>query len=142
EWIANPALMDRLVFAGGAPVSNLADVMVVASMALELAAVSDDPRYREIMQESITAAFAHYEPQRGILMEMVAADGSDLTATPEGRLFCPGSSLEVAWFLLHLLRHFPNEELQAKILAIIEASLEYGWDTEFGGLYYFMDIHN
>jgi N-acylglucosamine 2-epimerase len=142
EWIANPALMDRPVFAGGAPISNLADVMVVASMALELAAVSDDPRYREIMQESMTAAFAHYEPQRGILMEIVATDGSDITATPEGRLFCPGSSLEIAWFLLHLLRHFPNEQLQAKILAIIEASLEYGWDAEFGGLYYFVDIHN
>ncbi len=140
EWIANPALLDRPVFPGNSQTSSLADVMVVASMALELGAVSDHPRYREIMDECLTAALAHYEPERGILMETVATDGFDIASTPEGRLFCPGSSLEVAWFLLHLLRRFPDEARQKKILRIVEASLEYGWDREFGGLYYFMDI--
>src|SRR5674536_109518 len=80
------------------------DVMVVASMAMELAAISADPSYGEIMQECLAAAFRHYDAERRILMETVAVDGSSLAGTPEGRLFCPGSSLEVAWFLLHLLQ--------------------------------------
>lgn len=74
------------------PVSSLADVMVVASMAMELAAVSADPRYGEMMQECLAAAFRHYYPERHILMETAAVDGSGLAATPEERLFCPGSS--------------------------------------------------
>jgi N-acylglucosamine 2-epimerase len=139
EWIANPALMGRPVFPG-APVSNLADVMVVASMALELAAVSDDPRYSEVMQQCLAAALKHCHPQKRLLMETVALDGSDLAASPEGRLFCPGSSLEVAWFLLHLLRRFPDEAVQHQVLEIIESSLQFGWDNEYGGLYYFMDV--
>jgi N-acylglucosamine 2-epimerase len=73
-------------------------------------------------------------------METVAVDGSDLAGSPEGRLFCPGSSLEVAWFLLHLLRHFPDGARQKQVLEIIECSLEFGWDREYGGLYYFLDI--
>jgi N-acylglucosamine 2-epimerase len=116
--------------------------MVVASMAMELAAVSADPRYGEIMNECLAAAFLHYDPERRILMETVAVDGSSLTSTPEGRLFCPGSSLEVAWFLLHLLERFPDEKRQRRVLEVIEGSLEFGWDREYGGLYYFMDVEN
>ena len=58
--------------------------------------------------------------------------------TPEGRLFCPGDSIEAAWFLLHA---DPDEEMR-KLLLIdsIEGSLEFGWDREYGGLYYFMDV--
>jgi N-acylglucosamine 2-epimerase len=140
EWIDNPALMDRPVFPSGAPQSSLADIMVVASMALELSAVSDDPRYGQIMRDCVDAAMKHLDPARGILMETAALDGSDLTRTPEGRLFCPGSSLEVAWFLLHVLRQFPDPQRQEQILQIIESSLDFGWDKEYGGLYYFMDL--
>ena len=140
DWIANPELMDRPVFPGGPAVSSLADVMVVASMAMELAAVSADPRYGEIMRDCLAAAFRHYDAERRILLETVALDGSSLAGTPEGRLFCPGSSLEVAWFLLHLLQRFPDEIRQRQVLEIIEGSLEFGWDREYGGLYYFMDV--
>ena len=140
DWIANPALMDRPVFPGQPAVSSLADVMVVASMAMELAAVSPDSRYGEIMQDCLSAAFLHYDKERRILMETVAVDGSSLAGAPEGRLFCPGSSLEVAWFLLHVLRRFPDEVRQKQVLEIIEGSLEFGWDLEYGGLYYFMDV--
>lgn len=135
EWIAKPELMDRPVFPGSPAVSSLADVMVVASMAMELAAISDDPRYGEIMRECLAAALLHYDPQRRILME-----NSPLTDTPEGRLFCPGSSLEVAWFLLHILQRYPDDARQRQVLEIIEGSLEFGWDGEYGGLYYFMDV--
>src|SRR6185436_7581711 len=78
EWIANPALLGRPVFSSATPISSLADVMVVASMALELSAVSDDPRYRQIMQDCLQAAMKHRDPKRGVLMETVATDGSDL----------------------------------------------------------------
>ncbi|MEP6538927.1 MAG: AGE family epimerase/isomerase [Bryobacteraceae bacterium] len=136
EWIASPELMDRPVFPGPPAVSSLADIMVVASMAMELAAVSDDPRYGEVMRECLAAAFPHYDPERRILME-----NAGFADTPEGRLFCPGSSLEVAWFLLHLLQRFPDDARRRQVLEIIEGSLEFGWDGEFGGLYYFMDVN-
>ncbi|MEO8127902.1 MAG: AGE family epimerase/isomerase, partial [Bryobacteraceae bacterium] len=92
--------------------------------------------YGEVMRECLAAAFPHYDPERRILME-----NAGFADTPEGRLFCPGSSLEVAWFLLHLLQRFPDDARRRQVLEIIEGSLEFGWDGEFGGLYYFMDVN-
>lgn len=140
EWIKNPALLDRPRHPGQRPLSNLADVMVLSSMALELAAVDPDPRYAEVMREAIAGVVRHYDPQRRILVENVPLDGSDLSAWPEGRLFNPGHSIETAWFLLHLLERFPDAGRQQMALDAIEGSLEYGWDREYGGLCYFMDL--
>lgn len=140
EWIADPQLMGRLSFPGP-KVSQLADIMVVTSMALELAdADPGNARYPEILGECIGAALRHCEPNREILIENVGADGKFLTDTPEGRLFSPGHAVEVCWFLLHALRHHPNAERQEKVLRILENSMVFGWDEDHGGLHYFMDI--
>ena len=140
EWIEHPALMDRPVLAGQPAVSNLANVMVLASMAIELIQVHDDPRYRQVMQAAVEGAVRHYDSGRRIFLENAVLDGPDLKNWPEGRFFNPGHSIEVAWFLLHVLEHMPDSAHQKLALEAIEGSLEFGWDKEFGGLYYFMDV--
>lgn len=140
RWIRNPVLLDRPALVGNPPVSNLANVMVLASMAIELARVSDDPRYIQVIRDAMDGVVRHYDPQRRILVEHVALDGRDLRAWPEGRLFNPGHSIEVAWFLLHMLEFVPSEEHRRLAFEALEGSLEYGWDREYGGLFYFMDI--
>lgn len=133
QWIDSPALLGRPVY--GAPASQLADIMVLASMALELTEVHTDPLYDQVMRGCVDAAMRHYDPSRRIFMEILAPRDF-----PEGRLFCPGSSIEVAWFLLHVLRRRPDSDVQKALLDVIEGSLEFGWDREYGGLYYFMDV--
>jgi N-acylglucosamine 2-epimerase len=140
EWIADPALMGRLAFSGP-KISQLADIMVVTSLALELAeADPDDVRYPRVLADCIDAALRHCEPNREILIENAGADGRFLTDTPEGRLFCPGHAMEVCWFLLHALEYHPDAARQERILRILENSLLFGWDEDFGGLQYFIDI--
>lgn len=140
RWIRNPALLDRPALTGNPPVSSLANVMVLASMAIELARVSDDLRYVQVIRDAMDGVVRHYDPQRRILIEHVALDRRDLRAWPEGRLFSPGHSIEVAWFLLHMLEFVPSEDHRRLAFDVLEGSLEYGWDREYGGLYYFMDI--
>jgi len=123
KWIQDPALLGRPL---GLP--SLADVMVTASMASEIALIDPDPRYRDILRECLAQSKTFYDPRRRIFLEYPPAD------TPEGRLFCPGDSIEASWFLLHA---FPDEKF---LLDSIEGALEFGWDQEFGGLYYFMDV--
>ena len=148
EWIANPALLDRPGFAGSLRMSNLANVMVLASMVMDLSRVHNDRRYPAVMQEAVDGVRKHYDRKRRILMENVALNGSDIREHPEGRFFNPGHSIEVAWFLLLLVRRLKEftgrENAAARRLALdaLEGSLEYGWDKEYGGLYYFMDIEN
>jgi len=140
KWIKNPVLMDRPIMEGQIHASNLAHVMVLASMAIELAKIDKDPQYLQIMQEAIDGVVKHFDPKRRILMENVPFDGSDISHLPEGRMFNPGHSIEVAWFLLHMLEFFPSKEHQKLALDALEGSLEFGWDKEYGGLLYFMDV--
>jgi N-acylglucosamine 2-epimerase len=140
DWIADPALLDRPIFNGLPKVSSLADVMVLASMAIELAMIERKQAYLDVMADSLDNIGRHYNPDKGILMENVALDGSDLSKLPEGRYFNPGHSIEVAWFLLHLLKFLPDKRKEQMALDIIKGSLDIGWDNEFGGLFYLMDI--
>jgi N-acylglucosamine 2-epimerase len=142
NWIKNPQLMDRPTLSGQLQASNLAQVMVLASMAIELAKVDKDPKYLQIMQEAIEGVVKHYDPERRILMENVPEEGKSISQWPEGRIFNPGHSVEVAWFLLHMLEFFPNAAHQKLALDALEGSMEFGWDKEFGGLFYFMDVEN
>jgi len=130
EWIADPSLIGR----PGAALPSLADVMITASMASEIAQVDPDPRYREILRGCLQRARTFYDPARRIFLEYPPAD------TPEGRLFCPGDSIEASWFLLHALGFAPDEDMRRLLLESIEGALEFGWDKEYGGLYYFMDV--
>jgi N-acylglucosamine 2-epimerase len=139
EWIANPALLDRPTFAGQTAYSQMADIMVVASMALELSTVHDDRRYLAVMEQCVESALRHLHPERRTFQENILADGTRAD-TPEGRLCCPGHSLEVAWFLLQILDRLPDAAIERKVIDSIEGALELGWDGEFGGLYYFLDL--
>jgi len=132
-WIENPALMDRPVLAGLPPLSNLANVMVLAAMAIEFAGVSDDPLYRRVMRDAIEAVGRHVDPQRRILLENVSLDGRPISAWPEGRLFNPGHSIEVAWFLMHLLEFFPDPARLALALDVLERSLEFAGTASSAG---------
>lgn len=138
KWIADPSLLGRPAWDGAAPVRQLADIMVVASLAAELMGVDGDPRYAAILREAIAQAREHWRPELGTLLENLPLDGSDYRASPDTRLLCPGSALEVAWFLWHAMEAL-GEEDPGFLLPVIAGSLERGWDREHGGLYYFVD---
>lgn len=140
EWIERPELMDRPVLAGQPTVSSLANVMVLASMAIELQRVRPDPRYLEVMAKAVAGARRHYDPERRLLMEHALLAEGNIAEWPEGRFFNPGHSIEVGWFLLHLLEFVDDPDCRQLALDAIEGSLEFGWDKEYGGLFYFMDV--
>ena len=141
RWIANPGLMDRPSLSGAPAFSQLADVMVEISMALEMAAIDPDPRYRAILGELYLRAMRHLDPDRQVLLENVMPDGARRTEMPEGRLVSPGHVVEVCWFLLHLLEVVPEAGRAEDVLRILDASLHFGWDREYGGLLYFVDTN-
>ena len=147
DWINDPTLLDRPGMPGRLKCSNLADVMVLASMVIDLSKVHSDERYVQVMQEAIAGVRRHFVAGRRILVENVALDGSDISPHPEGRLFNPGHSIEVCWFLLHLVERLKAmgqaEDHSGTLnlaLEALEGSLQAGWDEQFGGLFYFMDL--
>lgn len=140
QWIQDPAALGRPILQGVPAMGNLADVMVTAGMALELAAVENDPLYQGIMAAALEQCRRHFDPALKILMENIPRDpGQKITQWPEGRLFNPGHSIEVAWFILHLSSQLRDDEMFSLALDVLDGSLNFGWDSEYGGIHYFMD---
>jgi N-acylglucosamine 2-epimerase len=78
----------------------------------------------------------HWKPERKVLFENVAMDGSLLLDLTEGRMFHPGHAIESAWMMMEAAEKSSNEELMSSSIDIVLASLEHGWDKEFDGLRY------
>jgi N-acylglucosamine 2-epimerase len=126
--------------AGAIKCTGLADAMVVASMVIELNDIYKEGCFDEIIANAIASINRHYDPQRRIFLENVPGGNEDILEFPEARLFSPGHSIEVAWFLLHLLELKDDPQTRQIAYDVIEGSLNVGWDKEFGGLFYFMDL--
>lgn len=141
EWIRRPDLLGRPHLPGGQPYTQLADLYVLGWLAFELDAVHADPRYRQVITACLQRLQAHYHPGLQLLMENAPlGDAAAFRTLPEGRLICTGSSLEVCWLFLHMLTRYPDPAVEKLLLDAILGALAYGWDNEFGGLYYFQDV--
>jgi N-acylglucosamine 2-epimerase len=82
----------------------------------------------------------HWKPELNALLENVAMDGSPMLDLPEGRMFHPGHSIEIAWMLLEVAQHRNDSKLLDTAVDIIFAALKQGWDKEFGGIRYLTNI--
>ena len=156
DWIDDPTLLGRPAapkapssVSDGSPApapansSSLADVMCLSGLSEECLDKLPERREEWLLHvhEAQRRVRLHYDPKRRILMEHADPLHGVSHSMPAGRLFNPGHSIEVAWFLLHLGRVAPDAELGDMALAALEGSLELGWDTRGGGgLVYMMDV--
>jgi N-acylglucosamine 2-epimerase len=81
-----------------------------------------------------------YKPELGVLMESVTPEGG-ISDHFDGRTLNPGHAIECAWFILHEAKLRSDAALQTLGLAILDGMWQRGWDPEFGGLLYFVDVH-
>ncbi len=79
-----------------------------------------------------------YRPELGLIVEALGKDGN-LVDCFDGRKLNPGHAIEAMWFVMDLGKRLQRPELIQKAVDICLAEVEYGWDKEFGGIFYFMD---
>ncbi len=79
------------------------------------------------------------KPEHHAFMEMVGPNG-EIIDHFDGRLITPGHAIEAAWFIMHEGRHRGDQRLVRMGLQILDWMWERGWDSEFGGLFYFRDL--
>ena len=82
----------------------------------------------------------HYHPELKCSLENVLQDGSH-TDNPTGRTINPGHSSENAWFLMSEALYSSDRELLKTALDIFDYAFERGWDKEYGGMLYFVDLN-
>ena len=95
---------------------------------------------KEITQTTdfVLKTFRH--PTLGIVFENVCKDGSFDLDSMNGRMTNPGHVLEAMWFIMNSSNKLNLKENVQKAMDIILTTLDYGWDKEYEGIYYFKDV--
>ncbi len=114
--------------------------MIICNMALEVEDIIRDPALIEkTIDESVHEIVdVFYKPELGVILENLAPDGSMIDCF-EGRKINPGHDLEAMWFLMDIGVRRSDRALIDKAVEIALSVIEYGWDKQYGGIFYFMD---
>lgn len=122
------------------PGKGFALPMILSNLVLEIEHIINPEQVDEIInycKQEVMEVF--YQPEHGLLLELVNSDGS-FQDSFEGRLVIPGHGLEAMWFMMDIAAKKRDKELMKKAVDISMTLLEFGWDKQYGGLFYMMDI--
>ncbi|BFM40809.1 N-acylglucosamine 2-epimerase [Synechocystis sp. LKSZ1] len=136
---ANPKGPYNKAYPGTRPLKSLAVPMILANLTLEMAWLLPSSTLEEVLHSTVQEVMTDFlDPQRQILREAVAPDGSFVDCF-DGRLLNPGHGIEAMWFMMAIGQRQQNPALMEQAVDIVLATLERAWDTEFGGIFYFLD---
>ncbi len=97
--------------------------------------------YEERSKQCVDDIFKyHYHPELKAVLENVGPNGEARLDVTEGRIVNPGHDIEGVWFLLQHAQRTGDKELVAKCEEIFNWAWDAGWDKEYGGLLYFVDV--
>ena len=121
---------------------SLGHYMMMANLGLMMNDCLGSDRFDSAMDTAVDMVLnKFYSPEFGLVFENMPVDRDkpDLDSSI-GRQMNPGHVLEAMWFLLNYLESVPgSDDKIAAINKIIANTLEFGWDKEYGGIFYFMD---
>jgi N-acylglucosamine 2-epimerase len=124
------------------PMRSFGLPMMTAYLTYELEGIVESDEREAIFEHCIDQIFEiHYNPETRIIHEYVASDGQFID-THEGRLINPGHGIEAMWFLMDIAEKLGRPALMERAIEVCLEILEYGWDKEYGGIFYFMDAEN
>jgi N-acylglucosamine 2-epimerase len=72
------------------------------------------------------------------MYENVASDSSHVDCF-DGRLINPGHGIEAMWFIMNIACRRNDIKLINQAVDVVLNILNFGWDNEYGGIYYFLD---
>ena len=127
-------------YPGTRQLKNFSLPMILCNLSLELEHIIGTERVNTFIPTVVHEVMdVFYQPETGLILENVYEDGSFCDSF-EGRLTNPGHSIESMWFIMDLAKRNNDQQLIDRACKILLDTLEYGWDKEFGGIFYFLDI--
>ncbi len=141
EMAETPLAGSQKGIPGVRPMIDHAIPMILLNVTREMMLLDGETEeYRKVVDWCLDRVFGkHVHPERKLLFEQVAPDGSLMPELPEGRLVLPGHAIESSWFLMHEGMARKDNDIIRKACDLTLWMLEYGWDPEYGGLFYFLD---
>jgi N-acylglucosamine 2-epimerase len=137
--VDNPKAEWDKSYPGTRPLKNFALPMILCNLALEIEHLLEEDFLKKTIDTCIHEVMdVFYRPELGLVVENLTLD-NQLSDSFEGRLLNPGHAIEAMWFIMDLGERTRNPALIEKAAAIAVKMVEYGWDTEYGGIFYFLD---
>lgn len=137
---SNPKGKWNKAFPGTRNLKSFSLPMILCNLSLEIEHLLEKKIMEQTIEECIHEVMEVFlRPELGgLIVENVNEDGS-LSDTFDGRLMNPGHAIEAMWFIMDLGKRMNRPELIEKAVETTLKTLEYGWDKEHGGIFYFMD---
>ena len=126
-------------YPGTRPLKNLAVPMILANLSLEMEGLLPNSTLDEVLAETVSTVMGSFlDPDKGLMYENVAPDSSHVDCF-EGRVINPGHGIEAMWFMMDIAQRQGNVQLINQAIDVVLSTLAFGWDTEHGGIFYFLD---
>ena len=136
----NPKGKWNKAFPGTRNLKSFSLPMILCNLSLEIEHLLDNEFMETTIKECIHEVMDIFlRPELGgLIVENVNEDGS-LSDSFEGRLMNPGHAIEAMWFIMDLGKRTNRPKLIIKAMETTLKTLEYSWDKEHEGIFYFMD---
>jgi N-acylglucosamine 2-epimerase len=129
-------------FTGKRPMRGIGVPMIMMNTAQQLRETIGDDRCNDVINECISQIETYFvKHDIKCVMEAVLDDGQ-ISDHIDGRMLNPGHAIEGAWFILYeaVKRGF-DQKLISLGCSMLDYMWERGWDSEYGGLFYFRDVY-
>jgi N-acylglucosamine 2-epimerase len=135
----NPKGKYNKTYPGTRSLKSLAVPMILANLSLEMEWLLPSDRIDRILDATVNEVMNDFlKCDRGLMYEYVAPDASQVDCF-EGRLINPGHGIEAMWFIMDIASRRQDTKMIDRAVDVILNILNFSWDKEYGGLYYFMD---
>jgi N-acylglucosamine 2-epimerase len=141
DHIQNPEKLDPKYYRETyqAKAHNIPMIMLATTQELREVA-KPDALYQKIADSAVDDILNHFtKPDAHAVFETIGMNNERLDSV-EGRRITPGHALESAWFVMHEGMSRQDDDMIQRATQMIDFSMEIGWDKEYGGLLYFVDV--
>ena len=124
---------------GARSLKSFALPMILCNVALEIEPLLEKDFLDKTIETCVHEVMdVFYRPELGLIVEQLGTD-NQLVDCMDGRQLNPGHAIEAMWFIMDLGKRLGDQALIEKAVKIALAEVEYGWDKQYGGIFYFMD---
>lgn len=140
---ANPKGQYNKIYPGTRSLKSLAVPMILANLTLEMDWLLPSEQLDKVLDQTVAEVMNDFwDSDRGLMREAVAPNGSppnNIVDSYEGRLINPGHGIEAMWFMMEIGQRRGDMALIHQATDIVLSILNFAWDLDYGGLFYFMD---
>lgn len=120
---------------------NLAFPMININVAGILKSIKPDPVYDMIINEAKEEIMTRFLDRKNrVVLENIALDDTPMFDIYEGRHINPGHGIETMWFIMMVSKQQHDWQTIKDACEAVKWLLDFGWDKEYGGIFYFMDL--